>query len=133
MVHPCDGEAWQQFDEDFSDFASDSRNVRLFIATGGFTPYSLGAAPYTCWPVFVAPLNLPPGVLLRPECIFLSLAISGPQHLGKNLGISMQPYADEFMHNEKNVAEAIVNTFFDIPVKTKHNVKADQGLPETCA
>lgn len=59
MAHPYDGEAWQQFDEDFPDFASDPRNVQLVVATDGFTPYSLGAAPYTCWPVFVAPLNLP--------------------------------------------------------------------------
>jgi hypothetical protein len=23
------------------------------------------SAPYTCWPVFAIPLNLPPGVLLQ--------------------------------------------------------------------
>jgi hypothetical protein len=27
MVHPCDGEAWQQFDNDYPDFALDRRNV----------------------------------------------------------------------------------------------------------
>lgn len=53
MVHPCDGEAWQQFDKDFLDFASDPRNVRVSFATDGFTPFSLGAAPYSCWPVFL--------------------------------------------------------------------------------
>jgi hypothetical protein len=73
MVHPCDGEAWQEFDKEFPEFLKDPRNVRLVIATDGFTPYNLGVAPYTCWPIFVAPLNLPPGVLLKPEYIFLSL------------------------------------------------------------
>jgi hypothetical protein len=29
MLHPCDGEAWQQFDMEYPDFASDRRNVRL--------------------------------------------------------------------------------------------------------
>ena len=46
MMHPCDGEAWQQFDRDFPDFASDRRNVRLAFATDGFTPFSLNAASY---------------------------------------------------------------------------------------
>ena len=48
MVHPCDGEAWQQFDKDFPDFALDRRNVRLAVATDGFTPFNLNAAPYSC-------------------------------------------------------------------------------------
>lgn len=55
MVHPRDGEAWQDFDKDFPEFSCDPRSVRLVIATDGFTPYSLVAAPYMCWPVFVAP------------------------------------------------------------------------------
>ena len=46
MVHPCDGEAWQQFDKDFPDFASDPRNVRVAFATDGFTPFGLMAAPF---------------------------------------------------------------------------------------
>ena len=97
MVHPCDGEAWQGFDKDFPDFAKDCRNVRLVIATDGFTPCKLTAAPYTCWPVFVAPFNLPPGLVLKSEYIFLSLVIPGPEHPGKNLSVLMQPLADELM------------------------------------
>ena len=96
MVHPCDGEAWQQFDEDFPEFARDRRNVRLAVATDGFTPFGRDAAPYSCWPVFVTPLNLPPGTLLRPEYIFLALVVPGPKHPGKNLNILMQPLVDEF-------------------------------------
>uniref|UniRef100_A0A8R7Q847 DUF4218 domain-containing protein n=1 Tax=Triticum urartu TaxID=4572 RepID=A0A8R7Q847_TRIUA len=97
MVHPIDGEAWQGFDKDFPEFAEDRRNVRLVIAGDGFTPYKLNVAPYTCWPIFVAPLNLPPGILLKPEYIFLSLVIPGPEHPGKNLSVLMQPLADELM------------------------------------
>lgn len=59
IVHPADAEAWKQFDPDFSEFASDARNVRIAIATDGFNPFGMGAASYTCWPVFVIPLNLP--------------------------------------------------------------------------
>jgi hypothetical protein len=97
MVHPCDGEAWQQFDKDYPLFASDPRNVRLVFSTDGFTPYGLGAAPYSCWPVFVSPLNLPPGKLLKKEYIFLCLVIPGPEHPGKKLGVLMQPLIDELI------------------------------------
>jgi hypothetical protein len=95
MVHPCDGEAWQQLDKDEPNFASDPRSVRLVMATDGFTPYSLTAASYSCWPVFVSPLNLPPDVITRPEYIFLALVIPGPEHPGTKLNILMQPLADE--------------------------------------
>ena len=86
MDHPRDGEVWQQFDADFPEFAEDARNVRLGIATDGFTPYGPMAASYSYWPVFVFPYNLPPGVAMRLEYIFLSLVIPGPEHiLKKNL------------------------------------------------
>ena len=97
MLHPCDGEAWQQFDEDFPDFASDPRNVRLAVATDGFTPFSINAAPYSCWPVFVTPLNLPPCAIMKSEYIFLALVVPGPEHPGKKLNILMQPLVDELL------------------------------------
>jgi hypothetical protein len=62
-VHPSDDEAWKQFDRDFPEFSIESRNVWIAIATDGFNPFSMTAAPYSCWPVFVIPLNIPPGVL----------------------------------------------------------------------
>jgi hypothetical protein len=40
----------------------EARNVHVALATDGFNPYGMMAAPYTCWPVFIIPLNLPPGV-----------------------------------------------------------------------
>ena len=97
MVHPCDGEAWQQFDKDFLDIKSDPRNVRLAFATDGFTPFGLMAAPYSCWPVFVTPLNFPPCTIMKSEYIFLALVIPGPKHPGKKLGILMKPLVDELM------------------------------------
>ena len=36
------------------------------------------------------------------------------------------------MHNEKNVAEVIWNTCFDVPDKTKDNVKARKDLADIC-
>ena len=65
MVHPSDGEAWTHFDGIHREKALEARNVRVALATDGFNPYGLMAAPYTCWPIFVIPLNLPPGVVFR--------------------------------------------------------------------
>ena len=60
MVHPSDGEAWIRFNDKHRDKADEARNVRVALATDGFNPYGMMAAPYTCWPIFVIPLNLPP-------------------------------------------------------------------------
>ncbi|XP_070010780.1 uncharacterized protein [Nicotiana sylvestris] len=55
-----DGEAWKHFDRLFPNFASEPRNIRLGLCADGFIPFSVSAAPYSCWPVFVTPYNLPP-------------------------------------------------------------------------
>ena len=39
--------------------AKEARNVRVVLATDGFNPYGMSAAPYTCWSVSVIPINLP--------------------------------------------------------------------------
>jgi hypothetical protein len=63
MVHPSDGEAWQYFDGQHPEKADEVRNVRVALAINGFNPYGMSIAHYTCWPVFVIPMNLlPPGV-----------------------------------------------------------------------
>jgi hypothetical protein len=59
MVHASDGEAWKHFDDIHREKAEEARNVRVALATDGFNPYGMSAAPYTCWHVFVIPINLP--------------------------------------------------------------------------
>ena len=61
MVHPSDGESWKHFDAIHHEKAREARNVRVALATDGFNPYGMVAASYSCWPVFVIPMNLPPG------------------------------------------------------------------------
>ena len=62
MGHAYDGEAWKHFDVIHREKAEEARNVRVALATDGFNPNGMSAAPYTCWPVFVIPINLPPPV-----------------------------------------------------------------------
>jgi hypothetical protein len=41
-------EAWQQFDVDYPNFASEKRNVCLAVATVGFQPFDMNVVPYSC-------------------------------------------------------------------------------------
>jgi hypothetical protein len=71
MVHTSDGEAWTHFDNIHHEKAQEACNVRVALATDGFNPYGQLSAPYTCWPVFVIPINLPQGNLSTTEHIFV--------------------------------------------------------------
>jgi hypothetical protein len=93
MQHPAYGDAWKHFDATNPIKAEEAQNVRVALATDGFNPFGMMVAPYTCWPVFVIPLNLPPGVMFEPRNVFLTLIIPG--HPGNNMGVFMQPVWDE--------------------------------------
>jgi hypothetical protein len=95
LVHHSDGEAWTRFDSIHREKADEAHNVRVALATDGFNPYGLMAAPYTCWPVFVIPLNLPLGICFQRQNIFLLLIIPG--HLGSDMGVYMEPVIDELV------------------------------------
>jgi hypothetical protein len=95
MGHPANGEAWAHFDGIHRDKADEARNVRVALATDGFNPNGLMAAAYTCWSMFVIPLNLPPGVCFQRHNVFLSLIILG--HPGCNMGVFMEPLIDELV------------------------------------
>ena len=59
MCHPSDGEAWKHFNEVYSDFASEPRNVYLGLCTDGFSPFGMSGHNYSLWPVISTPYNLP--------------------------------------------------------------------------
>ena len=59
LVHPSDAESCIHFDEIHREKAEEARNVCVAPATDGSNPYGMSAAPYTCWLVFVIPLNPP--------------------------------------------------------------------------
>jgi hypothetical protein len=95
MVHPSDGEAWQDFDGQHPEKAGETRNVRVALATDRFNPYEMSTTPCTRWLMFVIPLNLPPRCRLQRDTIFMSLII--PRHTGSNMGVFMEPLWDELI------------------------------------
>ncbi|CAM8954124.1 unnamed protein product [Rhodiola kirilowii] len=93
--HPADSEAWKEFDQKYPDFAQDSRNVRLGLATDGFNPFGAAALSHSTWPIVVMPYNLPPSMCMKKEFNILAMLISGPKSPGKCLNVFMQPLIDE--------------------------------------
>jgi hypothetical protein len=95
MVHPSDGEAWKHFKSVHPHFSAGSRNVRLGLCTDGFNSFRSFVASYSCWPVILTVYNLPPGMCMRPEFMFLSMVIPGPSSLVRNIDVCLQPLIDE--------------------------------------
>jgi len=95
MVHPSDGEAWKRFNSVHPHFSAESRNVRLGLCTDGFNPFGSFAASYSCWPVILTVYNLPPGMCMRPEFMFLSTIIPGPRSPRRNIDVCLRLLIDE--------------------------------------
>jgi hypothetical protein len=95
MVHPSDLDAWKALDNFHPEFVRDVRNVRIGLATDGFTPFGDNAASYSYWPVFAIPYNLPPSLCMKYEFMFLCLIVPGPDHPGPKLNVMLRPLIDE--------------------------------------
>jgi hypothetical protein len=65
MAHTSNGEAWKHFDAIHREKAEEAHNIRVALAIDGFNPYEITVAPYTCWPTFVIPINLPRRMLSK--------------------------------------------------------------------
>jgi hypothetical protein len=93
--HPADGDEWKNFDRTHLEFARDSRNVRLGLATDGFNPFGNMSISYSMWPIIVTPYNLPPWKCLKEQFCMMSLLIPGPSAPSRNIDVYMRPLIDE--------------------------------------
>jgi hypothetical protein len=97
MSHPADGEAWQDFNREFPDFAKDARNLRLGLATDGFNPFSEKNTKYNMWLVFVVPYNLPPWECMEESNFMMTMLIPGPASPGKDFGMFLEPLVEDLL------------------------------------
>ncbi|XP_052181232.1 uncharacterized protein LOC127794290 [Diospyros lotus] len=95
LRHPADGKAWKHFDELYPDFAADSRNVRLGLASDGFNPFSNMSTTHSIWPVILMPYNMPPWRSMHKSNYLLTLLIPGPKSPGKDFDVFLRPLVDE--------------------------------------
>ncbi|XP_060186702.1 uncharacterized protein LOC132616120 [Lycium barbarum] len=119
LCHPSDGEAWKHFDRTFPDFANEPRNIRLGLCADGFTPFSVSAAPYSCWPVFVTPYNLPPEMCMTSPYLFLTCIVPGPRNPKSLIDVYLQP----LIHELQALWHEGVLTY-DISTKQNFNMRA---------
>jgi len=59
----------------YPHFSVESKNVRIGLCTDEFNPFGSFAAPYSYWSVILTVYNLPLGMCMRPEFMFLSMVI----------------------------------------------------------
>jgi hypothetical protein len=97
MSHPADGEAWHDFDIEFSDFANDTRNLRLGLAIDDFNPFSKKNTKYSMWPVFVVPYNLLPWECMEESNFMMALLISGLASPGKGFDLFLEPLVEDLL------------------------------------
>jgi hypothetical protein len=95
MVHHSDSEVWKHFSSVHPHFSVESRNVRLGLCTDRFNPFRSFAAPYSCLSVILTVYNLPPGMCIRLEFMFLSTVILDPNSPGHNIDVCLRPLIDE--------------------------------------
>jgi hypothetical protein len=97
MSHPADGEAWQDFDREFLDFANEARNLRLGPTTNGFKPFSEKNTKYNMWSAFVVLYNLPPWECLEESNFMMALLIPGPASPGKHFDLLLEPLVEDLL------------------------------------
>ena len=72
MVYPSDSEAWKHFNSVHPHFSAKSRNIHLGLCTDEFNLFGSFVAPYSYWLVILIVYNLPPGMCMKLEFMFLS-------------------------------------------------------------
>jgi hypothetical protein len=95
MGHLSNSLAWKALDNFDPYFACDARNLRIGLTTDGFDPFSSPSVPYSCWPIFVVPYNLPPSLCMKYEFIFLCLIIPGLYSPGQQINVMLRPLIEE--------------------------------------
>ena len=97
LRHPADVEEWKHFDCDLSDFALDSRNVNLGLASYGFNLFGHMSTSYSMWHMVLIPYNLPFWKCTKESNFFRSLFIPGPRSPGRKISV----YLNHWLRNLK--------------------------------
>jgi hypothetical protein len=118
MSHPSDAAEWKSFQNLHPRFASEPRNVYLGLCTDGFNPFGM-SRNHSLWPVIMTPYNLPPGMCMKEEYLWLTILNSGPRHPRASLDIFLRPLIDELKELWRTGVEA-----YDKFSNQNFNVKA---------
>ncbi|CAL9216442.1 unnamed protein product [Arabidopsis halleri] len=118
MSHPSDAAEWRYFQEQNPRFAEEPRNVYLGLCTDGFNPFGM-SRNHSLWPVILTPYNLPPGMCMNTEYLFLTILNSGPNHPRSSLDVFLQPLIEELKELWSTGVDA-----YDVSLNQNFNLKA---------
>jgi len=85
---------WRYFQELHPLFTEEPHNVYLGLCTNGFNPFGMWRNQ-SLWPVILTPYNLPPGMCMNTEYLFLTILNSGPNHPRGSLDVFLRPLIEE--------------------------------------
>jgi len=72
MVHPFNGEAWNQFSMVHPQFLMEPQNIYVMLCIGGFNTFGSFVTSYSCWLVILKVYNLLSEMCMRPtSCSYL--------------------------------------------------------------
>ncbi|KAM1184886.1 hypothetical protein ACFX2G_014551 [Malus domestica] len=91
----ADTHAWKAFDAKYPDFASGIRNVKLGLASYGFSPFRTMFKLHCTWPFILMLYNLPPWMCMKQPFYILSILIDGPHGPSNKIDVYLQPLIDE--------------------------------------
>ena len=97
LRHPADSPLWKDFDQKHPVFASDSRNIRLALATDGFNPFRSMNVSYSIWPVILIPYNFAPWLCMKQTNFIISLLIPGRRSPGSDIDVYFEPLIDDLL------------------------------------
>ncbi|XP_074323383.1 uncharacterized protein LOC141660306 [Apium graveolens] len=142
LRHPADSQTWKNVDQEWPDFASESKNLRLALSSDGFNPFHGNRTEYSSWPVLlsgVAPIPLTGEQVLGRVHHLRDHVFGKTQRqprwkkgearpVWKKVSIFFQleywkflpvRHVLDVMHIEKNICESLLGTLLNIPGKTK--------------
>ncbi|KAL0402234.1 UNVERIFIED_CONTAM: hypothetical protein Slati_4253300 [Sesamum latifolium] len=70
----------------------------LRLCIDGFAPHGQYGRTYSCWPVILTPYNLPPGMCMSSEYMFLTMVIPGPSNLKRLIDNYLEPLIEELQN-----------------------------------
>ncbi|XP_057453002.1 uncharacterized protein LOC130744857 [Lotus japonicus] len=90
--HVADSLQWKNID---GNFAKESRNLRLGLATDGMNPYGNLSCNHSSWPVLLIIYNLSPSLCMKRKYMMLSMMIPGPKQPGNDIDVYLSPLIDD--------------------------------------
>ena len=93
LRHVADSPQWKKIDSLYLEFGSDSKNLRLGLATDGMNPYGNLSSKHSSWHVLLIIYNL--SLCMKRKYIMLSMMISGPRQPGNDIDVYLSPLIED--------------------------------------